>query len=79
MAFYDYKCKKCSAVFEISKGMNETVETKCPKCGSAATQRVFSAVRTVKGAKDTINSYGKESSSSCDTCTSGVCSECKVK
>lgn len=80
MAFYDYKCKKCSSVFEISKGMNETVEAPCPACGCKDTQRVFSAVRTVKGAKEALDSFGSEKSSSgCDTCTSGVCSTCGCK
>jgi len=79
MPFYDYKCRKCSGIFEVSKGMNENIEAKCPKCGGTDTQRIFSPVRTVKGAKDIMGSYGKENSSGCDTCSSGVCSDCSCK
>jgi len=80
MAIYEYKCKKCGEVFEIYKGMNETIEVKCPKCKSSETMRVFFPPRTIKNKNDVLNSYGSEmSSSGCDTCTSGVCTNCSNK
>jgi len=30
---YEYKCKVCKFVFDMSHGMNESPEIKCPKCG----------------------------------------------
>lgn len=80
MAIYEYKCKNCQEVFEIIKGMNEKIDVKCPKCNSLDTMRIFSPPRTIKGVKDTLDSYGQEmSSSGCDTCTSGVCTGCSRK
>ena len=80
MPIYDYKCKACFRIFEISKGMNENVDVICPFCESKDTHRVFSTVMTIKNIKDNLNSSGREKSSSgCDTCTSGVCSSCRHK
>ena len=38
MAFYDYRCDKCDGVFEVSHGMTETPDIKCPKCGTKASK-----------------------------------------
>ena len=32
MASYEYKCKKCSLVFEVEHGMTEKYKGTCPKC-----------------------------------------------
>lgn len=77
MAFYDYKCSKCGIVFEIEKGMKETLKAlKCPKCGSKEANRVFSKVRVLKGEAAMLRTEGT-SGSNCNTCTDGVCSKCK--
>jgi len=39
---YDYKCKICEKVFEVSHGMNEKPEIKCPLCEGEA-RKTFSA------------------------------------
>ncbi|MFC1540808.1 FmdB family zinc ribbon protein [Candidatus Margulisiibacteriota bacterium] len=77
MPYYDYKCVKCSHKFEVQKGMNDLVFPECPKCYSPA-QRIFSCFRTKRSDKDILDSAGSEQSSSCSTCSSGVCSTCGV-
>ncbi|MFH0732542.1 MAG: zinc ribbon domain-containing protein [Candidatus Omnitrophota bacterium] len=34
MPTYDYECKKCNKVFEISQSIKAAPIKKCPKCGS---------------------------------------------
>jgi putative FmdB family regulatory protein len=42
---YEYKCKKCDASFEVTHGINDTVE-KCEECGGEV-RRVFHPVGIV--------------------------------
>jgi putative FmdB family regulatory protein len=42
---YDYKCKKCDHSFEVTHGINDTVE-KCEECGGEV-RRVFHPVGIV--------------------------------
>jgi len=42
---YEYKCKKCDESFEVTHGINDTVE-KCEKCGGEV-RRVFHPVGIV--------------------------------
>ncbi|MBN2057484.1 MAG: zinc ribbon domain-containing protein [Candidatus Saganbacteria bacterium] len=66
MPFYDYKCQKCARVIEVRKSMNDDSVPVCPDCGLPA-ERLFSAPAT----------KGKTGqSSSCSSCSSGVCSSC---
>ncbi len=79
MAFYDYKCTRCGAVFEIEKGMKEAPKKlKCPKCGSAEANRVFTKIRILKGESALLDTHGT-SGGSCSTCVDGVCDSCKSK
>jgi len=79
MPFYDYKCAKCSEIFEIEKGMKETPkDLKCPKCKSPSVNRVFTKPRVLRGEAALLDSKGT-SGSDCNTCVDGVCSTCKVK
>ncbi|OED37112.1 hypothetical protein AB834_02160 [PVC group bacterium (ex Bugula neritina AB1)] len=36
MPTYDYRCEKCSHVFEIFHGMNDSSQKKCEKCDGVA-------------------------------------------
>lgn len=79
MAFYDYKCSKCNNVFEISKGMNETItDLKCPKCENTKVKRIFSGIRFKMGKAELLDKYGT-SGGACDTCVDGACSSCGAK
>ena len=42
MPTYDYKCIECDDVFEVTHGMNDTVES-CPRCGGRV-RRLFRPV-----------------------------------
>lgn len=43
LMFYDFRCRKCETVFEISKNPNELEEHEtCPECLSHDTHQVFS-------------------------------------
>ncbi len=44
MPIYEYKCKNCDDVFEEFQSMGASSESlKCPKCGTTAPDRLFSA------------------------------------
>ena len=53
MPFYDLKCKSCSEEFNIMAKMSERENRliKCPKCGSAELESVFSNVNIVQSRK----------------------------
>jgi putative FmdB family regulatory protein len=44
MPLYEYRCNICGEKFEVRRGFFEREkETRCPKCGSEDTQRVYSS------------------------------------
>jgi len=43
---YDYKCKDCENIFEVTHGMKEKPKVKCPKCNSFKTEIAFTSVAT---------------------------------
>jgi len=44
MPVYEYQCKSCSEKFDIQRSLcEEEAEVKCPKCGSADAERVYSS------------------------------------
>ena len=43
MPIYEYKCKKCGAVFEQIVAANATDKVSCAKCGSNIVQKIISA------------------------------------
>jgi putative FmdB family regulatory protein len=36
MPTYEYKCKKCGSLFEVSHSISKNHEVSCPQCGSEA-------------------------------------------
>lgn len=42
MPLYDYQCSACGTVFEVEHAMSAKPQPKCPQCGSAKTEKVFS-------------------------------------
>lgn len=73
MPFYDYKCGQCGKTFETSHGMGgKPAGLKCEFCGSIDVQRVFQAVRMMKGGSGPAASSGH----SCSSCSSGSCGSC---
>ena len=53
MPFYDLKCRKCKEEFNIMAKMSEREGKliKCPKCGAAELDAVFSSVNIVPSRK----------------------------
>jgi len=67
MPMYEFRCRKCGATFEeLVKRADE--EVKCPKCGSARLEKLFSRLGAVGG-----GSGSSELNSSCPTCSTGTC------
>ena len=44
MPRYDYKCKNCAYLFEISHKMTESPQIKCPKCQNEAYKTIAANV-----------------------------------
>jgi putative FmdB family regulatory protein len=43
MPMYEYHCKQCGTKFEILRGITATdKDIKCPKCGAAKPEKLFS-------------------------------------
>ncbi len=67
MPMYEFRCRKCGATFEeLVKRADE--EIKCPKCGSARLEKLFSRLGAVGGGNGS-----SELNSSCPTCSTGTC------
>ena len=49
MPKYDFKCKSCEEVIEVTKGMSEPGPEKCEDCGGDMQQVFFPAPVTFKG------------------------------
>ena len=66
MPIYEYKCRKCSAKFDILKDIGATNEgITCPKCGAKKPVKQFSVFSSSGGADNS-------------ECASGVCPTCNI-
>ena len=66
MPTYDYECKECKHVFEISLGISELdkVSPKCPECKSECRRLVSGGTGIIfKGSGFFINDYAKPGTS----------------
>jgi len=73
MPIYEYKCAKCSGVFEILvRSAADEKLLKCPRCGGKKCQKVFS----VFAAQGTSSKASSGGGGSCAGCHSGHCSHC---
>ena len=41
MPTFDFQCRKCSAVFEFARAFGDTVNPRCPTCGSKRTEKLL--------------------------------------
>lgn len=41
MPLYEYKCDRCSHLFEIRQSINDEALTKCPECGHLKLRRII--------------------------------------
>ena len=87
MPNYDYKCKKCSYVFEIFQSMTAPRLKTCPKCGSGVERLIGSGGGFIfKGSgfyatdyKKSAPKSGGEVSGECKKCADNTCPAKKEK
>ena len=75
MPLYEFRCKKCTTVFELLCRMGENGKTvACTKCGARSPQRLMSvcATHVAGGASSKALSGG----SNCGSCHGGNCAHC---
>jgi len=59
MPIYEYKCKHCGHVFDEFQKVGDTGENlKCPSCGAAKPEKMFSAFASCGGDTASISSSG---------------------
>jgi len=76
MPVYDYKCRKCGAVFEkFLRSLAAADSVKCEKCGSSRVQKLVSCCAISSGGKNGSAAASK-SSHSCGSCSSHSCATC---
>ncbi|HHY35610.1 MAG TPA: zinc ribbon domain-containing protein [Firmicutes bacterium] len=66
MPIFEYRCLDCGQTHEFLKRAGE--EAKCPYCGSTRLTKLMSRFNS--------NVSGSKASSTCSTCSSGLCSTC---
>lgn len=54
---YEYKCKECDNIFQLSHGMNEIIDAKCPSCNASANKRFTTSKPIFKGNGFYITDY----------------------
>jgi len=77
---YEYECKKCGEVFEVSHGMSEEPKVRCPKCKAAARRLISGGMGVMfKGAGfHTTDSRGAQSMRGRDELPCGRDTPCKT-
>lgn len=73
MPIYEYKCQKCSAVFEaLVRGREKPA---CPECGSGRLKKLVSSFGVGRAAKNSRPACGGErrGNSCCGGCSCGHC------
>lgn len=69
MPIYEFRCLSCNECFEILVlKKDETVESRCPKCGAEGFERVLSKTCYAMGASE---SKGAGASAQTRTCSGG--------
>ncbi len=69
MPIFEYRCAKCGHITEFLEGIDSKGKHICEKCESDTLKKVMSVFSAnVEG-----GSTSGDSSSSCPTCSSGVC------
>ena len=86
MPIYEYKCEKCSDVFELFESINSKSEIrKCSKCGGVAKRIISMSNFQLKGSgwyvtdykgKNTCTNSNSENSKSENKSTADACSKC---
>ncbi len=76
MPVYDYKCRKCGAVFEkFLRSLSAAVAITCEKCGSGKVEKLVTCCAISSGGKSE-GTASSHSSNSCGSCSGSHCSTC---
>ncbi len=62
MPIFEFNCQECNSEFEELVRSSDTMDIKCPECGSERTRKLFSSFASIGDAR------GKASGSSCSSC-----------
>lgn len=60
MPLYEYKCQKCSSVFEVIQKVIDPPLTECPKCGGRLKKVLSAPAIQFKGSGFYITDYAKK-------------------
>jgi putative FmdB family regulatory protein len=60
MPLYDYKCVKCSHIFEVLQKITEEPLKFCPQCKGPIKRLISASGIIFKGAGFHVNDYGKK-------------------
>ena len=60
MPLYDYKCSKCSYIFEVQQKISEEPLKHCPKCKGYIKRIISPAGIIFKGSGFHVTDYGKK-------------------
>jgi putative FmdB family regulatory protein len=72
MPIYDYRCDRCSAVYDVFHKVREvTDDIVCPSCGSQEHTRLLSAPNVSIGAR--VRADSSSSAGGCSTDGGGCC------
>ena len=77
MPLYEFKCDKCTYMFEELCRMGENGRGRpCPKCGAKKLRRLMSVFAVGASSTSSRSVSGSNAGSSCSTCSSHNCSTC---
>ncbi len=79
MAVYEYACKKCSQVTEVSASFAEKdkgLDVTCSQCGSKDVAQIFTSMAFIGPSSSSGGSGSRSSSSGCGSCSGGSCGSC---
>lgn len=72
MPIYEFRCQRCHNIFELlALKKDDSVEVKCPKCGSLEIERVMSRISFTADRSERTKITNRK-------CLSGTCSTLEV-
>ena len=60
MPLYEYKCQKCTSVFEVIQKISDSPLTECPECGGRLKKVLTAPAIQFKGSGFYITDYAKK-------------------
>jgi putative FmdB family regulatory protein len=73
MPIFEYRCKKCGAVFEELVSGDRNKEINCQICGHTDTEKLMSVIGGISMGRNSGPSCGSQCSQTSSCCSGGVC------